>query len=90
MVNALGSGYVMEYCISAFAKEKKAERYQYYMSDAAYLTTNGLYSALGGEPPLPERYCEPYKPKPTKKKETADEIINRIRNGLKGIQNGCI
>lgn len=86
MVDVIGNGYVMEYCISVFSKEKKDERYKYYMSDVGYILTNGFYQYHGAERPIQERYAERYMPKSKKKKEeTADEIINRIQNGLKGL-----
>lgn len=87
MVKALGSGYVIEYCISALLKEKRAERYQNYMSDAGYLLTNGFYTAHGAEEPLKERFVDKYIPKERieNPEEKAGEIINRIRNGLKGL-----
>lgn len=76
----------MEYCISAFQKEKKEEHFKFYITDAIRALTNGFYQAHGAEEPLPERYAERYLPKkPKKKEETADQIIDRIRNGLKGL-----
>ena len=72
----------MDHCVSAFLKSKKEESYKIYMADIGYCLTNSFAKVFGANDlPIQKRYCELYEVKKAEEKpqETADEIIERMR-----------
>lgn len=68
MLELLGSGYVIDYCVSAFLKRRKDELYRAYITDALKYLAN-----------LNIRYTDILKPAETR---TSDEIISGIKAKL--------
>ena len=66
----LGSGYVIDHCVSAFLKAQREELYQIYVTDAL--------KAIGN---LNIRFIDYFKPEETR---TAEEIIDSIKQKLGG------
>lgn len=80
----MGTGYVIEHCISFFHKKRKTDAYRIYVTDALRLITENTAKIVGrfaGEASyLQVRYAELIEP--TKKEKTANEIIDNIREKL--------
>lgn len=85
-VDVLGSGYVMDHCISAFQKEQEEKAFKIYLSDAVMAIAENTMRFAGGSK-MSSRFFDIINvKKQAKQEETADEIILRI----KGKINGCI
>lgn len=72
LLDLLGSGYVIDHCVSAFLKEQREELYQIYVTDSL--------KAIGH---LNRRFAD-YFNKPKKEERTAEEIIDGIKKKLGG------
>ena len=84
-VDILGSGYVIDHCISAFQKEQEEKLYRVYVTDALKAMVDNTMRFAGGVRLQNRFYDLAYKTKPkVEKEETADEIIMRIKNKLEG------
>ena len=66
----MGSGYVIDHCVSAFLKSRREELYQEYVTDAL--------KVIGR---LNVRFADLFKPQETR---TANEIIDSIKKKLGG------
>ena len=64
----MGSGYVIEHCVSALLERKKAEIYRVYVTDA-----------LRAAYKLDVRYADLWKPQETR---TSEEIISTLKGKL--------
>lgn len=81
MVEMCGSGYVMDYCISAFHKNQKEEAFRNYLAD-------GLYAMSTQKATLTTRFYDLIHPvskeqkakNEKEKKEEAKRIVSNIRN----------
>ena len=85
-VNVLGSGYVMDHCISAFQKEQEEKAFRIYLSDAVMAIADNTAKFAGGSKMSSRFYDIINIKKEAKKEETADEIILKIKEKV----NGCI
>lgn len=79
LVDMIGSGYVVECCISALNRKTELRNFQTYITDAAYL----IMRALGYKGDIP-RYYELMHPQP-KDERTAEQIAEDVlaKHGLK-------
>lgn len=78
----LGSGYVIEHCVSAFSKNQEEKAYKNYMANGIFVLANQYSISHGGEKVINKQFYELFeKPKPV---EGADSIKKRILEGLKG------
>lgn len=85
-VDVLGSGYVMDHCISAFQKEQEEKAFKIYLSDAIMAIADNTARYVGGSK-MASRFFDIINiKKQPKQEETADEIILRIKEKV----NGCI
>lgn len=70
MVELLGAGYVVDYCISRYKHKQEEKLYRAYVSDALMHITNNLSHAFGGNR-ITQRYTDLMKPQDTR---TGDDI----------------
>lgn len=70
MVNLMGAGYVVEYCISRFQQKQEEKQYRAYMTDVLMAVNNNLANFVGGTVIL-ERFADMGKPADTR---TGDDI----------------
>ena len=80
MAELLGTGYVVDYCISRYKHKQEEKVYRAYITDALMAICNNFAGVFGGER-LAVRYIDLGKPKDTR---TGDEIAIDIitRAGL--------
>ena len=80
MAELLGTGYVVDYCISRYKHKQEEKVYRAYITDTLMTICNNFANAWGGER-LTVRYIDLGKPKDTR---TGDEIAIDIitRAGL--------
>ena len=83
MVDLMGKGYVVDYCISLLRKKQEQRRFQVYLTDALMIMNNNIVRAFGGGK-IKQRYADYF----SKKKEdtrSAKEIVKDTikRAGLK-------
>ena len=86
MLDLLGSGYVIEHCVSAFLEKQEEKAYKIYMSDCLYSIVNMYAVSHGGtDMPVQKRFVEiiDVMEKKPKKEETAEDIITRMREKAK-------
>lgn len=78
----------MEHCISSFKNRQELKAYKIYMSDVGFQITNAFGKVFGSKDDLiKERFVDIMKEtekKNVKEPETKEEIIERIRNKLRG------
>lgn len=86
MLELWGSGYVIEYCVSAFLEEQQREReekaYKIYITDALKCIAENTQRFNGGSAPS-VRYIDLIEPK-KEFKMTAKEVIAKMRKKLNG------
>ena len=80
MLELFGKGYVVDYCIAFFQKERKIEEALYYISDALMYISQNTANAAGGKA-MGMRLYEVLNPKPVESR-TAQDIIDSIRSKL--------
>lgn len=85
MLDLLGSGYVVEHCISAFLEIQQEKAYKVYITDCLYSLANMYSLHNGGKEPITRRFAEILMQEKPKKEETADDIISRMREKAKRI-----
>lgn len=73
----LGSGYVMEHCVSAFSDRIKDKIYRMYITDGVMSISETIAQAFGGRC-LTQRYADIIDTSNEDNEETADEIVMRI------------
>lgn len=85
MLELCGSGYVIEYCISAFHKYREQEAFKNYIADGLYAIVNhsGSYSMRFSEFVHPKSEEEEKKEIEESKKQSK-KIISNIRDKLQG------
>lgn len=76
LVDMLGSGYVMEHCVSAFSDEVKDKIYRTYITDGIMNISESIAQAFGGRY-LTQRYVDIIDTSDNDE-ETADEIVQRV------------
>lgn len=82
----MGSGYVIDHCISAFQKEQEEKAFKIYLTDALQAIAENTQRFAGGMK-MNKRYYDIINIKPQQKQEeTADEIILRLKERV----NECI
>lgn len=84
MVDLIGRGYVVQYCISLFRERQEKLLYQTYVTDALMAITNNIFHAFGGAE-IKMRYFDIAKSEQVETDErTGDEIAADIisRAGL--------
>lgn len=84
MVDAIGRGYVVEYCITSFQKRREQLIFRSYISDALYCLNNAFAARFGGSE-LQTRFIDIVKPSLNEQDErSGDEIAEDIilRAGL--------
>ena len=83
MVDLMGKGYVVDYCISLLRKKQEQRRFQVYLTDVLMVMNSNIVRAFGGSK-INQRYADYF----VKKKEdtrSAKEIVKDTikRAGLK-------
>ena len=68
----LGSGYVIDHCVSAFLEEQQAKSYRVYITDTL--------RAIVGANRLPTRYYDLVNIKPEATTKTAHEVISNFKH----------
>lgn len=84
MVDLIGRGYVVQYCISLFRERQEKLLFQSYVGDVLFTISNNLAKAWGGAE-VKVRYTELINPeKASEDERTGDEIAADIisRAGL--------
>ena len=79
LLEILGSGYVIDYCVSAFSEKKKIEGYRIYVTDSLYSIANMYSKVHGGEMAMEKRYQDILNFEKEEPKKTAEEVIERMR-----------
>ena len=73
----MGTGYVVEYCVSRYKHKQEEKIYRLYIADALMCMCNNLASAFGGHT-ITTRYADLYKPVDTRSgDEIAVDVIKR-------------
>lgn len=70
MVDLLGTGYVVEYCVSRYNYKQEEKQYRIYLTDALMVIANNTARAFGGST-VTMRYSDIIKPQDTR---TGDDI----------------
>ena len=73
MVDLMGKGYVVDYCISLLRKKHEQRRFQIYLTDVLMVMNSNIVRAFGGSK-INQRYADYF----VKKKEdtrSAKEIV---------------
>lgn len=73
MVDLMGKGYVVDYCISLLRKKQEQRRFQVYITDVLMVLNNNIQHCFGGAK-ITQRYADYF----VKKKEdtrTAKQIV---------------
>lgn len=70
MVDLLGTGYVVEYCVSRYNHKQEEKQYRIYLTDALMVIANNTARAFGGST-VTMRYSDIIKPQDTR---TGDDI----------------
>lgn len=77
MVELLGAGYVVDYCVSRFKREQEEKRYKSYIADVLMTLNNNIVDALGGYR-IARRYIDMDKPVDRRSgDEVALDVIKR-------------
>lgn len=76
MLELLGKGYVVDYCMAFFRRKKEQEKYLSYYADALSIISETLAGYVGGK--YVKRMGEGQK----EETRTASEIIDRIKAKL--------
>lgn len=80
MLELMGSGYVIEHCVSAFSDIQHQKAYEAYVTDCLmYMTQN---SATEEKHYLTQRFADMIAPQ-KEEKRSGEEIISGIKNKLK-------
>lgn len=77
MLRLVGKGYILQHCCNVRRRECLELSYKTYMTD----TLAGL---AGAEERWADRVEGIIDPRPAKPQQTAEEVIQRIKNGLNG------
>ena len=75
---------MIDHCISAFLKRQDEKIYRIYVTDALKAMVENTSRFAGGTV-IKTRYCDLVDRTPKKETESAEQIVDRIRNGLKSI-----
>jgi len=82
----VGIGYVIDHCVSYFTKRKKEILYETYVTDALKVIANN--SARQGGTTITKRFADIiddiFGVAPAKEEKTAEDVIENIRNKLRG------
>ena len=70
MVELMGAGYVVDYCVSRFKHKQEEKQYRIYLTDALMVIANNTARAFGGST-VTMRYLDIIKPQDTR---TGDDI----------------
>lgn len=73
MVDLMGKGYVVDYCISLLRKKQEQRRFQVYITDALMIMNNNIQRAFGGAK-ITQRYAD-YFVKKKEDKRSAKQIV---------------
>ena len=65
MVDLMGKGYVVDYCISLLRKKQEQRRFQVYLTDVLMILNNNIQHSFGGAK-ITQRYADYF----TKKEDT--------------------
>lgn len=71
MVDLMGKGYVVDYCISLLRKKQEQRRFQIYLTDELRVLNNNICRAFGGAK-ITQRYADYFKKEDTR---TAGQIV---------------
>ena len=77
----LGSGYVIDHCISAFLQRQDEKLYRFYVTDALKAIAGNTQLFAGGDS-MSISYKEIIDRKPKEKEKTAEEIIDNLKSKL--------
>ena len=77
MVELMGTGYVVEYCVSRYKHKQEEKRYRTYIADVLMHMCNNIAGAFGGNT-ITTRYVDLDKPVDTRSgDEIAVDVIKR-------------
>ena len=76
----MGTGYVIDHCISCFHKEQVAKAHDIYVTDTLRLITENTAKQVGGSY-IKERFADILDP-PKEETRTAQEVIDNIKTKL--------
>lgn len=79
----MGSGYIIEHCVSALDLEREQKLYRTFTAEVLYNINDILASAFNGMK-MTKRYPDLLNP-PQEDDRTEGEIINHIQQKLKGL-----
>lgn len=65
MVELMGAGYVVDYCVTRFLEKEKEKQYRTYMADVLMTLNNNLARAFGGNL-ITVKYADLNKPADTR------------------------
>ena len=83
-VELIGREYIMDYCFEMAKRDRDREIFEVYVSDGLKALLEGFSHVFGGQH-LSKRYYDIlHPPKPVK--EEPKEIIDRIKNKIRGIR----
>ena len=78
MVDLMGKGYVVDYCISLFRKKQERRRYEAYITDMLMTMNNNLCHAFGGSK-ITKRYADYFINKKEDNRTAAEIVKDTIR-----------
>lgn len=73
MVDLMGKGYVVDYCISLLRKKQEQRRFQIYLTDVLMIMNNNIQRCFGGAK-INQRYAD-YFGKKKEDKRSAKQIV---------------
>lgn len=80
----MGSGYVIEHCVTALSIIQKENMYRNYVTNSLYAIANTLGNAFGVGDIILKRYDEWIKPQAEADK-TEEEVIEHIQERLRAL-----
>lgn len=80
----MGSGYIVDYCVTALALIQQRKAYEMYVTDALYALTQTLSGALGGNA-MSIRYTDWISTK-NEPEATEEEIADKIGSKLRAMK----
>lgn len=83
-VELLGREYITEYCYEKAKQDRNKEIYDTYITDGIKAISESLSAITGGKY-LSKRYYDVIQP-PKPVKEKPEDIINRIKHKLEGLE----
>ena len=81
MVELLGSGYVIEYCVTAFSKNQREKSYQVYITDCLKIISSNT-AHIGGGAEINKRWIDLVDQPKITETRTGEEVMDDFKNRL--------